>query len=246
MTFPGMQRVIRRSQGTRVGDQPERLSNIQAELPPLGDTPGNRVIHTFRARSVYCIQTIQWACGTPIGWGKCYNGESLPEVLEILNRTWDEHNDLRPSFLAYDKACDLLRHVVTQNPADSWLQSTRFIVDAWHYIGHRATDAICRLWCNPSPSDGSQPDLVVTQTDDDGNVHTTRAFNTETAEQFNSWLEGFEAQVRQMSDVTYDFYIHVLMMVYKDMMDEKIEHSELSLDEEFWDRVEGLGDGSQV
>jgi hypothetical protein len=144
----------------------------------------------------------------------------------------------------FDKACDLLRHVVTQNPADPWLQSTRFIVDAWHYIGHRATDAICRLWCNPSPSDGSQPDLVVTQTDDDGNVHTTRAFNTETAEQFNSWLEGFEAQVRQMTDVTYDFYIHVLMMVYKDMVDEKIERLELSLDEEFWDRVEGLGDGS--
>jgi hypothetical protein len=47
-----------------------------------------------------------------------------------------------------------------------------------------------------------------------------------------------------MTDVTCDFYIHVLMMVYKDMVDEKIECLELSLDEEFWDRVEGLGDSS--
>jgi hypothetical protein len=49
-----------------------------------------------------------------------------------------------------------------------------------------------------------------------------------------------------MSDVMFDFYIHVLMMVYKDMVDGKTEASGLALDEEFWDRVEGLGDGSQV
>ncbi|KAJ6469813.1 hypothetical protein C8R45DRAFT_1166301 [Mycena sanguinolenta] len=33
---------------------------------------------------------------------------------------------------------------------------SKFIVDAWHYICHRATDMLCRVWCNPAPKNGSQ------------------------------------------------------------------------------------------
>ena len=209
-------------------------------MPPLGNTAGNDVVHTFRAHTVYCLQTVQWACGTPIGWGKCYNGESLPEVLAILDKTWEGSEDLRPGFIAYDKSCDLIRHIVTQNPDNNWLKSTRFIVDAWHYIGHRTTDAICQLWCNPAPADGSQPDLIISQTDENGEAHATRAFNTETAEQFNAWLEGFEAQVQQMLDVTYDFFVHALMMSYMEMVAEHIEKANNGLDEEFWNLVEGV------
>ncbi|KAJ7676707.1 hypothetical protein DFH06DRAFT_1122015 [Mycena polygramma] len=86
----------------------------------------------------------------------------------------------KPSFIAYDDACSLLRHIVTQDSNNAWLSMTKFIVDAWHYIGHRATDILCRLWCNPAPLNGSQPDLVLVEEDADG----TRAFNTET--QLNS------------------------------------------------------------
>ncbi|KAJ7855700.1 hypothetical protein B0H13DRAFT_1477029, partial [Mycena leptocephala] len=68
-----------------------------------------------------------------------------------------------------------------------------FIVDSWHYIEHRATDVLCRLWCNPAPTNGSQPDLVTVQADKND---TTRAFSTETAE---CWISGFESQLQQMS-----------------------------------------------
>jgi hypothetical protein len=95
----------------------------------------------------------------------------------------------------YDDACDLLQHIVTQDPDSTWLQSTKFVVDAWHYIGHRATNVLCRLWCNPAPMNGSQPDLVVKERDNNGQIHTTHAFNTETAEQLNLWLNGFEVQL---------------------------------------------------
>ncbi|KAJ7873634.1 hypothetical protein B0H14DRAFT_3131234 [Mycena olivaceomarginata] len=64
--------------------------------------------------------------------------------------------------------------------------------------------------CNPAPTNGSQPDLILVEEDANGTKHQTRAFNTETAEQLNSWLNGFESQLRQMSDVNYDFFIHVL------------------------------------
>ncbi|KAJ7467654.1 hypothetical protein FB451DRAFT_1040288, partial [Mycena latifolia] len=88
----------------------------------------------------------------------------------------------------------LLRHIVTQNPHDSWLATTKFLVDAWHYISHRATDILCQLWCNPAPANGSQLELILVEEDDKDAIHQTRAFNTETAEQLNSWLSGFESQ----------------------------------------------------
>lgn len=88
LSFPGVQRVIR-CQNIAVTENPDTNANpnvnpdpnaptLQVSLPPLQDTPGANVVHTFRARSTYCIQTVQWACGTPIGWGKCYESESAP------------------------------------------------------------------------------------------------------------------------------------------------------------------------
>ncbi|KAJ7731729.1 hypothetical protein B0H16DRAFT_1257236, partial [Mycena metata] len=207
---------------------------LHISLPTLGDTPRDQVVHTFKAKSTYCLQTVQLACGFPVGWGKCYRSESTPQVLAILTRIWANFPSFRPSFIAYGDAGDLLRHIVTQNPNDPWLTATRFIVDAWHYIGHRATDVLCRLWCNPAPLNGSQPDLILVEQDAIGVSHQTRAFNTETAEQLNSWLNGFESQLRQMSDVNYDFYVHVLMMIYAEKVEKKVVEKKLGLSEEFW------------
>ena len=68
-----------------------------------------------------------------------------------------------------------------------------------------------------------------------GQAHTTRAFNTETAEQLNSWLDGFEAQLTQMSAVNYNFFVHSLMMVYKEAVEEKVQKRGRGLPEEFWE-----------
>ncbi|KAH6916227.1 hypothetical protein BKA70DRAFT_1140333 [Coprinopsis sp. MPI-PUGE-AT-0042] len=238
LTFPGVQRVMRRQKARQnVAQQPQPTFNVAEALPSLDATPGDQVAHTFRARSVYCVETVQWACGMPVGWGKCYRAESSPQVLSILNNLWDGHNDKRPSFVAYDDACDLLRHIATQNSQDLWLATTKFVVDTWHYIGHRATDVLCRLWCNPAPLDGSQPDLVQIDTDIHGAAHMTRSFNLETAEQLNAWLNRYEPQLRQMSDVTFDFFVHSLMLLYKEAIEQRIIQKEEMLTEEFWDDV---------
>ncbi|KAJ7098821.1 hypothetical protein C8R44DRAFT_747906 [Mycena epipterygia] len=90
------------------------------------------------------------------------------------------------------------------------------------------------ILCNPAPMDGSQPDLILIQEDENGQMHQTRAFNTETAEQLNSWLTGFESQLRQMSDVNYDFFIHVLMMIYAETMEHRIDSKGMELSDDFW------------
>ncbi|KIO19284.1 hypothetical protein M407DRAFT_82978, partial [Tulasnella calospora MUT 4182] len=198
---------------------------MHPQLPqgPNGEE-GEAVIHHFRAGTIYCVQTVQWACGVPIGWGKCYKSESPSQVLRILNQIFSpNHSIIRPSFIFYDNACKLLAHIVTQDPNSPWLDTTRFLVDSWHYVNHRATDQLCREWCNPAPADGSQPDLVIKQTDSEGNIHTVRAYNTETAEQLNSWLTSFEAPLRQMTDWNFDFFMHVLMYLYLKSMVARLE-----------------------
>ncbi|KAK6971942.1 hypothetical protein R3P38DRAFT_3241244 [Favolaschia claudopus] len=236
LSFPGVQRVIRRQ-----ADQTSVQTNgpsLHADLPELDGVAGTDVVHTFRAGTTYCLQTVQWSCGCPIGWGKCYRSESSSQVLGIIDKIWESHPDSRPSFLAYDDACNLLRHIVTQNPDSPWIQATKFIVDAWHYISHQASDVLCRIWCNPAPTNGSQPDLISVSIDDNGRTHTTRAFNTETAEQLNAWLTGYEAQLRNMSNVNYDFTVHVLLLLYKEKVDKRIDKKGEGLDEEFWEKVD--------
>ncbi|KAJ7919941.1 hypothetical protein B0H13DRAFT_1605817, partial [Mycena leptocephala] len=84
------------------------------------------------------------------------------------------------------------------------------------------------------------PDLIIVQEDGNGARHQTRAFNTETAEQLNSWLNGFESQLRQMSDVNYDFFIHVVMMIYAERVEQRVQKKDLGLTEAFW--AEATGD----
>ncbi|KAJ7148041.1 hypothetical protein C8R43DRAFT_889261 [Mycena crocata] len=244
LSFPGVQRVMRRQAGQNDANTPQTQGgpSLQSELPELNGVAGHAVVHTFRARTTYCLQTVQWSCGFPIGWGICFRSESSPQVLKIIDKIWESHPGSRPGFLAYDDACNLLRHIVTQDPNSPWIHATRLIVDAWHYIGHRATDILCRIWCNPAPTDGSQPDLISVSIDDNGRTHTTRAFNTETAEQLNAWLNGYEAQLRQMSDINYEFAVHVLMLMYKELVEKRVAKKEKGLTEEFWERAESTTD----
>ena len=244
LTYPGVRRVLRRQEanspvGGRQAATDRPTLSIHSNLPMLGQTPGDEVVHTFNAKKIYCLQTVQWACGVPIGWGKCYRSESMPQVLKILDNIWEGAPlTERPGFIAYDDACGLLRHIVTQDALSSWLSSTKFIVNAWHYIGHQAADVLCRTWCNPAPENGTQPDLIRVEQDEREVPHVTRAFNTETAEQFNSWLRGFEALLTQMTATNYDFVVHVLMLLYTEITETRIRKQGQELTNKFWDEVE--------
>ena len=127
------------------------------------------------------------------------------QVLEFISYIFPENTPC-PSFISYDNACNLLHHIASHDITSAWLHTTRFIVDAFHYVNHWATDTLCHTRCNPSPANGSQPDLLLPRVNPaTGHTVIVRAFNTEAAEQFNAWADGFEAQLRQMTNTNYDF-----------------------------------------
>ncbi len=138
LTFPGIQRVIRRLQiqameeaiGQDSAPSAPSQNQFCVQLPDLECVSGNNVIHTFCACSIYCLQTVQWSCGMPIGWGKCYTAESPTQVHAIIDQIWDGHPEHKPAIMAYDSSCKLLWHIVTQDPNDHWLSTTKFVVDA--------------------------------------------------------------------------------------------------------------------
>jgi hypothetical protein len=53
------------------------------------------------------------------------------------------------------------------------------IVDAYHYRNHCKTNILCRKWCDPAPTDGSAPNLVIPAIASDGSTYEKRAFNTQ-------------------------------------------------------------------
>jgi hypothetical protein len=79
--------------------------------------------------------------------------------------------------------------------------------------------------------------LIIIQEDANRTQHQTRAFNTETAEQLNSWLNSFELQLRQKSDVNYDFFIHVVMRIYAERVEQRVQKKDLGFT--FWAEAAG-------
>ena len=84
-------------------------------------------------------------------------------------------------------------------------------MDSYHYTNHKATDQICRTWCNPTPSDGSAPNLVIPTTDKNGNPCLKHAFNTQACEQLNSWLGGYESILKRMTPGNFNWFLHAML-----------------------------------
>ncbi|KAF8719063.1 hypothetical protein AX14_011504 [Amanita brunnescens Koide BX004] len=103
---------------------------------------------------------------------------------------------------------------VSNGSWERWKNTSRFIVDSYHYVNHRATDDLCRKWCNPAPMDGSAPNLVLVERDQRGNPYYKRAFNTQACEQLNAWLGGFEPMLKCMSAGNYNWFLHTLLFYH--------------------------------
>jgi len=98
--------------------------------------------------------------------------------LNFLGKVYSTEES-RPDYICIDKGCQVLASAVTNGSWEIWKKTTRIIVDAYHYINHRVSDYLCRKYCNPSPGDGSAPNLVVMAHDKKGNPYLKRAFNTQ-------------------------------------------------------------------
>ena len=113
-----------------------------------------------------------------IAWAKFAKAESPTNILQFLASVYPTEES-QPDYICIDKACQVLRTCVHGGRWDVWSQTSRFIVDSYHYINHRVLDYLCRKWCNPAPLNGSAPNLVVVEEDIYGQQHYKRAFNTQ-------------------------------------------------------------------
>lgn len=174
-TYSGARRMLQRS-----GENMPWQSITRANTQPH-DEPSLEVQRTnyFSPSRFYCVETICAPCGVVIAWAKFAKSESPTNILNFLQSVYPTEES-KPDYVCIDKACLVLRTAISNGSWDSnWKNTTRFIVDAYHYINHQATDHLCRKWCNPAPQDGSAPNLVVVDRDKNGRLYNKRAFNTQ-------------------------------------------------------------------
>ena len=175
-TSLGIRRLVRRSEEENLAWLPPINRQVQQhDEEPIAD---NQRDNYFIAPRFYCVETICAPCGVVIAWTKFAKAESPTNILKFLESVYPI-SELRPNYICIDKACMVLKTAISNGSWQIWKETSRFIVDSYHYINHRTSDYLCRKWCNPAPLNGSAPNLVVVEYDDDGNPHYKRAFNTQ-------------------------------------------------------------------
>ncbi|KAF8981253.1 hypothetical protein BDQ17DRAFT_1394243 [Cyathus striatus] len=169
--------------------------------------PNNKVKNYFTPGKFYCVETICAPCGVVIAWTKFEGAESPSNIMNFWRK---------PDYVCIDKACLVLRYLneARREQWDTWKKTTRFSVDSYHYTNHRVKDFLCRIFCNPAPLDGSAPNLVITDVDNNGNPYLKRAFNTQACEQLNAWLGGFESTLKKMTPSNFDWFLHTMLFYH--------------------------------
>ena len=153
-----------------------RGPNPQRHDDPSSDPP--LPLNYFSPARFYCVETLCAPCGVVIAWTKFARSESTTNILNFLGSVY-QTEDSCPDYVCIDKACQVLATAITNGSWEIWKKTTRFIVDTYHYTNHRLLDWLCRKFCNPSPGDGSAPNLVIMEYDENGQLYGRRAFNTQ-------------------------------------------------------------------
>jgi len=155
---------------------PSTTHTNQPHDEPVPDT--NRKNY-FTPSKFYCVETICAPCGVVIAWTKFPKAESPTNILAFLEQVFPTEES-RPDYICVDKACLMLRTAIRNGSwSRVWERTTWFIVDTYHYINHHKDDELCNTWCNPAPSDGSAPNLVIEAKDKHGKQYFKHAFNTQ-------------------------------------------------------------------
>lgn len=80
---------------------------------------------------------------------------------------------------------------------------------------------------------------MITEIGEDGQERKVRAFNTETAEQLNSWLKGYRTAVNRMTDYNHDFFLYCVLFLHSE--DIKIRRAERERRKNSRQRNRGVG-----
>jgi hypothetical protein len=191
----------------------------------------NQAKDQFFPSRTYCVETICAPCGVVIAWAKFIKAESPTNILQFLEHVYPTM-ETRPDYICIDKACLVLRTSISNGSWEQWKQTRRFIVDSYHYVNHCVTDVLCHTWCNPAPSNGSAPNLVVSERNQNGEIYYKCAFNTQACEQLNAWLGGFETILKRMSPGNFDWFLYTVLFYHTRHVLEKQSRSQCESDDE--------------
>ena len=189
----GIHRLISRPNEQLPWVNRDEAEEVQAHDDPAPNEEGeggNKRRTLFSPAKYYCTEIGSRPCGVPLFWALFDRAESPTNILNLLAAQLPTPES-RPSYICIDKGCQVLRTAVTNGSFETTWQDTQFIVDIYHYFNHKATDLLCQKWCNSSPTDGSNPNLVISTIDNNGVRQWSRAFNTQVSEQLNVWIAGF-------------------------------------------------------
>ena len=177
------------------------------------DVPEHQKKNYFSQNPFYCVETICAPCGTVIAWTKFIKSESPTNILNFLANIYPTENS-RPDYICIDKACLVLCTCISNGSWEEWKKTSRFVVDSHHYRNHSDNDTLCHAWCNPAPTDGSAPNLVIPTVDKNREACLKKAFNTQACEQLNAWLGGFDSILKHMVPGNFDWFLHTMLFYH--------------------------------
>jgi len=171
----GIRRLVRRSAEERLAWLPTLTVKYSTMMKNLQLLESERQL--FCCPRFYCVETICAPCGVVIAWTKFAKAESPTNILNFLDSVYQHLNCGQTTFVLIRLVwCFELPLAMVLGTFETDIP---IIVDSYHYINHRTSDYLCRKWCNPAPLNGSAPNLVVVEHDNNGNPHYKRAFNTQ-------------------------------------------------------------------
>jgi uncharacterized Zn finger protein (UPF0148 family) len=230
----GYRRALRQADDTLPWMQ-QTSSIQQPHDQETSDNQGNK--DHFTPSRTYCVETICAPCGVVVAWTKFMKAESPTNILRFLETVYPTEES-RPDYICIDKACLVLRTCIANGSWEQkWKKTSRFIVDSYHYTNHSTEDTLCRRWCNPTPRDGSAPNLVITGRNRDGETYQKSAFNTQACEQLNAWLGGFDSILRRMTPGNFNWFIHTMLTYHTNHVCRKQEKVKRSMPDSSSDSI---------
>ncbi|KDQ11488.1 hypothetical protein BOTBODRAFT_35366 [Botryobasidium botryosum FD-172 SS1] len=154
---------------------------------------GKRLRAQFARKRTSNEQLIMRPCGVIVSRTTCFGSEAISAVEEFVRKTFPTTQAM-PEYFFYDNNCQLWRYV--RNRHEEHWRYTAMPVDVFHHNAkHKASDIHCQLHCNPA----GFPEIIT----HDGHW----VFNTSIAEQTNGWFGKFQAIVRDMEVVRFNFFL---------------------------------------
>ncbi|KAJ6449704.1 hypothetical protein C8R47DRAFT_999114 [Mycena vitilis] len=184
--------------------------------PEVEDTPAAKQVKIrgrLSRRWTHNEQLMVRCCGVILSRATFFGSEAITSVKDFIHVTFPLHYPgSLPSFIFFDNDCLLLRHLMASSePRDARLVAVGFPVDVFHASRkHKDSDEFCVMNCSP---------VTFAQLMDGD----TWIFNSSAAEQVNRWFGRFQAIVKEMPVLRYNFFLDEMIGLRNTWMVEKLQ-----------------------